>query len=109
MNEETDIVWGMAYRIPTDKAEQVKIYLDYREKNGYTIDYVKVDCYDGTRLENVNLETFYRIVILLGPCLHWNKRKYRIYRPSAYYRNSKSDKEMFWPKRSKYRLFLEFI
>lgn len=32
-----DLTWGVAYRIRHDKAEQVKQYLDHREKNGYTV------------------------------------------------------------------------
>ncbi|KAI5844218.1 ChaC-like protein [Tricharina praecox] len=35
-------VWGMAYRIPKDKVESVKEYLDIREINGYSIHYVDV-------------------------------------------------------------------
>jgi cation transport protein ChaC len=32
-----DITWGVAYRIRADKVEYVKQYLDYREKNGYSV------------------------------------------------------------------------
>jgi len=39
---EEDIVWGVAYTIHPDHIEEVREYLDYREKNGYTIHYVDV-------------------------------------------------------------------
>ena len=34
------MVWGAAYRIPLVYKDKVKTYLDIREINGYTIDYV---------------------------------------------------------------------
>jgi cation transport protein ChaC len=34
-HEADDVVWGMAYRIPADKVDSVKEYLDIREINGY--------------------------------------------------------------------------
>lgn len=34
------MVWGTAYRIPLVYKEKVKTYLDIREINGYTIEYV---------------------------------------------------------------------
>ena len=35
-----DIVWGKAYRIASDNIDEVLKYLNFREKNGYTVDYV---------------------------------------------------------------------
>jgi glutathione-specific gamma-glutamylcyclotransferase len=35
-----DIVWGRCYRIALDDIDEVMKYLNYREKNGYTVDYV---------------------------------------------------------------------
>lgn len=32
-----DLTWGVAYRIKPEKADQVRQYLDHREKNGYTV------------------------------------------------------------------------
>eukprot|EP00158_Paraphelidium_tribonemae_P000729 Partr_v1_DN23281_c0_g1_i1_m35157 putative ChaC, cation transport regulator homolog len=46
-----DGVWGCAYLIAEDNIERVKDYLDYREKNGYEIAHVKVDCTDGSIIE----------------------------------------------------------
>ncbi|WVF66963.1 hypothetical protein IAT40_001706 [Kwoniella sp. CBS 6097] len=31
-----DYVWGVAYRIDPDKEDEVKAYMEHREKNGYT-------------------------------------------------------------------------
>ncbi|KAH8111453.1 ChaC-like protein [Phellopilus nigrolimitatus] len=39
---EEDIVWGIAYTLDPVHAEDVRKYLDYREKDGYTIEYVDV-------------------------------------------------------------------
>ena len=39
--------WGMAYRVASDNVEAVKEYLDYREKNGYTVHVVPVYGEDG--------------------------------------------------------------
>jgi len=37
-----DIVWGIAYTIDPAYAAEVRDYLDYREKNGYTIQHTDV-------------------------------------------------------------------
>ncbi|KAL1409001.1 hypothetical protein Q8F55_005825 [Vanrija albida] len=34
--DDEDIVWGVAYRIDPAKEDEVRAYLEYREKNGYT-------------------------------------------------------------------------
>ncbi|WOO82733.1 Putative glutathione-specific gamma-glutamylcyclotransferase 2 [Vanrija pseudolonga] len=34
--DDEDLVWGVAYRIDPAKEEEVRAYLEYREKNGYT-------------------------------------------------------------------------
>ncbi|KAI5815441.1 ChaC-like protein-domain-containing protein [Pyronema omphalodes] len=41
-HEADEKVWGTLYRIPRDKVESVKEYLDIREINGYSIHYVDV-------------------------------------------------------------------
>lgn len=46
--EQTDKVWGCAYRITPEKVEEVKAYLDIREINGYTIDYTNFHPADGS-------------------------------------------------------------
>nr|XP_019050045.1 hypothetical protein I302_00466 [Kwoniella bestiolae CBS 10118]OCF28975.1 hypothetical protein I302_00466 [Kwoniella bestiolae CBS 10118] len=37
-----DYVWGMAYRIDPEYEEEVKAYMEHREKNGYTCHFVPV-------------------------------------------------------------------
>ncbi|WRT65300.1 uncharacterized protein IL334_002243 [Kwoniella shivajii] len=37
-----DYVWGMAYRIDPQYEDEVKTYMEYREKNGYTCHFVPV-------------------------------------------------------------------
>jgi len=39
---DEDTVWGIAYTIDPAYAAEVRDYLDYREKNGYTIQYTDV-------------------------------------------------------------------
>ncbi|KAN0064958.1 hypothetical protein ACQY0O_002016 [Thecaphora frezii] len=39
---EGDIVWGISYTIDPVHAETVRAYLDYREKNGYTVQSVDI-------------------------------------------------------------------
>ena len=41
-NVDGECVWGMVYRIADDQVDEVTAHLDFREKNGYAIDYVKV-------------------------------------------------------------------
>ncbi|CAG8552836.1 15352_t:CDS:2 [Acaulospora morrowiae] len=41
-DHEDGITWGVAYRIHEKDVEDIKKYLDYREKNGYTIHYLDV-------------------------------------------------------------------
>ncbi|KAF6845262.1 Gamma-glutamyl cyclotransferase-like domain-containing protein [Colletotrichum musicola] len=43
-----DRVWGVAYRIKSDKVAEVKDYLDIREINGYTIHYAPFYPADGS-------------------------------------------------------------
>ena len=43
-----DKVWGTAYRIKPDKAQEVKEYLDIREINGYSIDHTNFHPADGS-------------------------------------------------------------
>ncbi|EIM83252.1 ChaC-like protein [Stereum hirsutum FP-91666 SS1] len=37
-----DVVWGIAYTIDPVYASEVRDYLDYREKDGYTLEYVDI-------------------------------------------------------------------
>jgi len=39
---DEDVVWGVAYTIDPAYASEVRDYLDYREKNGYTIQHTDV-------------------------------------------------------------------
>ncbi|CAO1617464.1 unnamed protein product [Sympodiomycopsis kandeliae] len=48
---EGDIVWGVTYTIDPTHAKEVREYLDYREKNGYTPQSVDVYGKDETRGE----------------------------------------------------------
>ncbi|KAI8928095.1 ChaC-like protein [Entophlyctis helioformis] len=43
-------VWGVAYRVPDDKAEEVRRHLDHREKHGYDTRHVRVLGEDGSVL-----------------------------------------------------------
>ncbi len=46
---ESDRVWGVAYRIQTEKVAEVRRYLDIREINGYTIHYTPFYPSDGSQ------------------------------------------------------------
>ncbi|KAI9188014.1 hypothetical protein H9P43_002405 [Blastocladiella emersonii ATCC 22665] len=41
-DEADSVTWGVAYRIPDDKVDEVKAHLDHREKDGYTVHEVDV-------------------------------------------------------------------
>jgi len=45
---ESDKVWGTAYRIRSEKVDEVRDYLDIREINGYTIHYTPFFPHDGS-------------------------------------------------------------
>jgi len=52
---EEDIVWGVAYTIDPVYASEVRDYLDYREKDGYTIEFVNVYGIENG-VENISIE-----------------------------------------------------
>lgn len=55
-----DVVWGVAYTIDPVYAREVRDYLDYREKDGYTIHHVDVyDSKDGMETIVVPQATVY--------------------------------------------------
>ncbi|CAI2164097.1 5455_t:CDS:2 [Funneliformis geosporum] len=41
-HKEDDVTWGIAYKISEEDIKEMMDYLDYREKNGYTIHYLDV-------------------------------------------------------------------
>jgi cation transport protein ChaC len=43
---EGDVVWGVAWTIDPSKSEEVRAYLDHREKNGYTPQSVEIYQHD---------------------------------------------------------------
>jgi len=43
---DDDIVWGVAYEIDPDYAAEVRDYLDYREKDGYTLEEIDIYGYE---------------------------------------------------------------
>ncbi|CAB4385943.1 unnamed protein product [Rhizophagus irregularis] len=42
VHKEDDVTWGVAYKINKKDVKEVMDYLDYREKNGYTIHYLDI-------------------------------------------------------------------
>ncbi|TDL22315.1 ChaC-like protein [Rickenella mellea] len=50
---EDDTVWGIAYTIDPVYSAEVRDYLDYREKDGYTVEYVDVFGHDAAGKEIV--------------------------------------------------------
>ncbi|CAG8475929.1 4588_t:CDS:2 [Paraglomus occultum] len=61
-NNEDDITWGVAYRIPSNKAAEVKEYLGCRE-NGYSIQLVEV--YQKGRTEPIITQA---VCYVANPC-----------------------------------------
>ncbi|CAG8500836.1 12178_t:CDS:2 [Funneliformis caledonium] len=41
-HKEDDVTWGIVYKISEEDIKEMMDYLDYREKNGYTIHYLDV-------------------------------------------------------------------
>lgn len=56
-------VFGMAYKIPADKTEQVLKHLDFREKNGYERHYVQFFPFDQNEIGDAPTD---RIVIYVA-------------------------------------------
>jgi cation transport regulator ChaC len=61
-DQEELITWGMAYRIPKSKKEEVKHHLDYREKNGYSC--YTVDIFHPDKAEPVVKNVFLLIILI---------------------------------------------
>ncbi|KAJ2161722.1 hypothetical protein GGF46_001226 [Coemansia sp. RSA 552] len=47
---QNHVCWGMAYKVKRGMEQEVKRHLDYREKDGYTVDFVDVFGPDGQRV-----------------------------------------------------------
>ncbi|RUO95973.1 ChaC-like protein [Jimgerdemannia flammicorona] len=41
-HKDDDVTWGVAFKIPESDVETTRAYLDHREKNGYTVDFLDV-------------------------------------------------------------------
>lgn len=63
-DDEHSIVYGVAYKIPENRRQEVIDHLDYREKNGYERNFVPFHALDSTNESNNN--TIENIVIYVA-------------------------------------------